>query len=168
MKRTHALVGLLLAACVDASDDTQVLQSSASEPPTVYEANSALAVLPLDVVSCIGESQRSAPGFEVYESADAFRAAYVAARPHATTIPQIDFARYVVVASYLGAQPNCQTQVAIRGATVLSDRVDVDVHVAPSAECASQKPGYSFAFVRLDRVELPYFASEHDASGSCP
>ncbi len=171
MKPAHALLSLMTAAvlaCVDETDDTQVL-ASASTVPATFEANSALEVIQLDSASCASDSKRTEPGFEVYESAEAFRSAYAMARPHATYVPEIDFTRYVVVASYLGSQASCQTEVAIGSATVLSDRVNVDVKIAHADGCgASGALAYPFAFARLDRVDLPYFAADRSEPKSCP
>jgi hypothetical protein len=170
VKRTHAwLFCLALLACADEGDDTTQVAENASTPPLSFESNTLLEVLALDSSSCTGDAQRPQAGFEVYQDASTFRTAYLTARPGASTVPTVDFQRYVVVGAFLGLQASCSVDVSIDTATNKDERVEVDVKVARPTGCTgAAATSFPFAFARLNRIDKPYVSIEHTETKPCP
>jgi hypothetical protein len=158
-----------LGACADEHDDNAQLVESASVPPQSFESNSLLEVLTLDSTSCDDEAEVRQPGFELYQDANSFRAAYLAARPGASQVPSVDFARYVVVGAFLGLEASCSVKIEVAGARYTEEHVDVDVKVTrPDACGAGDGLTYPFTFARLNRVDKPYVSVERSESVPCP
>lgn len=170
MKRTHALLlSLTMIACADEGDDTTVTAENASTPPLTFESNTRLEVVTLDADACFGDAQRPQAGFEVYQDASSFRAAYLTARPSASQVPVVDFGRFIVVGAFLGLESSCSAEVAIDGATNKDEQVEVDVKISRlGAGCDSDDAeSYPFAFARLNRVDKPYVKVERTETKTC-
>ena len=173
MRTQVCLFCLTLLACADTGDDTgddttQVAES-ASTPPLSFESNTRLEVLPIDSASCTSEAMRPQAGFEVYQDASSFRAAYLSARPAASNVPTIDFGRYVVVGAFLGLQASCSADVSIVSATNKDDNVEVDVKIARPEGCTGvAATSFPFAFARLNRIDKPYVGIEQVETKPCP
>lgn len=160
---------VLAQGCADEHDDTAQLVESASVPPQSFESNSLLEVLTLDSTTCDDDAKARQPGFEVYQDQSSFRAAYLAARPRASQVPSVDFARYVVVGAFLGLEASCSVDIEIAGARYTEERVDVDVKVTrPDACGGSDGLSYPFTFARVNRVDKPYVQVERRETAPCP
>ncbi|MEY4509142.1 MAG: hypothetical protein RLZZ450_1264 [Pseudomonadota bacterium] len=170
MKRTHAwMFCLTLLACADEGDDTMQVAENASTPPLSFESNTLLEVLALDSSSCTDDAKRPQAGFEVYQDASTFRAAYLTARPGASTVPTVDFQRYVVVGAFLGLQASCSVDVSIVSATNKEERVEVDVKIARPEGCTgAAATSFPFTFARLNRIDKPYVSIERTEAKPCP
>jgi len=169
VKRTQVcLFCLTLLACADESDDTTQVAENASTTPLTFETNTRLEVLALDEASCSGEGEHPQSGFEVYQDANSFKAAYLSARPNAAQVPNVDFVRYVVVGAFLGLQTACGSDISIESATNMEERVEVDVKVARPEGCAGAAAlSFPFAFARLNRIDKPYVSVEHTETTLC-
>jgi len=170
VKRTQVcLFCLTLLACADEGDDTTQLVENASTPPLSFESNTRLEVVPIDAASCKGEAMRPQAGFEVYQDANSFKAAYLTARPDASSVPAVDFGRYVVVGAFLGLQASCSVDVAIVSATNKEDSVEVDVKIGRPEGCTGvAATSFPFAFARLNRIDKPYVSIEQTENKPCP
>jgi hypothetical protein len=163
-----AMICMTVIACAESGGSEQTSDPATGAPVMVYESNTALTVVPLSNASCAG-NRRVDPAFEVYDSQEAFSAAFKAIRPDLST-PVVDFSRFVVVGAFLGQLVGCGTQVTIAFAINQDDRVDVEVRTTrPATPCPNDLSSSSpYAFAQVDRTDKPYVRVEQLVDGVCP